>query len=299
MAFGNIAGRVRLPGGISIGANIPIGVDPRKANKKTIEDIGTKNLTPRNSINRMLSNVKNSNLFSRPYLYYIFITPPKVFVNNSILDGIMLNCESVSIPGHIMATKEHKTYGLKREYAYDKLYELVTMSFYVSNKMHEFNFFNSWLNSMYHNGRVSYYDDYKGTIEIFQCSGVDLSDKEDLAVMMKVKLIDAYPKTITPLALGHGLANTIQKVSVNITYRDVEYIDYTKQDSTKNEMEKITEDALKSFTEVGTLLQDKFADLKLPKMATLLKKKSNFLPIRNLDSFFTNTTGSTGGSFNI
>jgi len=285
MAFGNIAGRIRLPGGISVGANIPIGVDPRKANKKTIEDIGTNNITPRNSINRMLANVKNSNLFSRPYLYYILISPPKVFVNNSILDGIMLNCESVSIPGHVMATKEHKTYGLKREYAYEKLYEMVTMSFYMSDKMHEFNFFNAWLNSMYNNGRVSYYDDYKGTIEIFQCSGVDPSDKEDLAVMMKVKLIDAYPKTITPLALGHALTGTIQKVSVNITYRDVEYLDYTKQDSTKREIEKITDAALTSITEAGTLLQEAFADLKLPKLATLLKKKSNFLPIENLDFF--------------
>ena len=92
-------------------------------------------------------------------------------------------------------------------------------------------------------------------------------------------------KTISPLALGHALTGTIQKVSVNITYRDVEYIDYTKQDQTKSEIEKIVDEALKSFTEVGTLLQDKFADLKLPKFAPLLKKKSNFLPVRDLDSF--------------
>ena len=288
MAFGRIAGRIRLPGGISVGANIPIGVDPKKANKKTI-DIGT-NTTSDNSINRMLANVKSSDLFSRPYLYYIFITPPKTFTSKTILEGIMLNCEAVSIPGHVIATKEHKTYGLKREYAYEKLYEMVAMSFYMSDKMHEFNFFNAWLNSIYKNGRVSYYDDYKGTIEIYQCSGnvertKDPNDEEDLTVMMKVKLIDAYPKTITPLALGHGLANTIQKVSVNITYRDVEYLDYTNQDQTKSEIEKITEEALKSFTEVGTLLQDKFADLKLPKLGTLLKKKSNFLPVANLDFF--------------
>ena len=91
----------------------------------------------------------------------------------------MLNCDSVAIPGHVIATKEHKTYGLKREYVYDKLYEMVSMSFYMSDKMHEFNFFNAWLNSMYNNGRVSFYDDYKGTIEIYQCSGVNPSDEED------------------------------------------------------------------------------------------------------------------------
>ena len=126
MPFGNIAGRVRLPGGISIGANIPIGVDPRKANKKTIEDIGT-NTTPNNSINTMLSNVKKSDLFSRSCLYKVFIHPPSQLLESSqgTIQGIQLNCETVSIPGHVMATKAHKTYGLKREYAYEKLYEMV------------------------------------------------------------------------------------------------------------------------------------------------------------------------------
>ena len=38
MAF-NVRGRANL-GGISLGVNIPIGVDPKKANRKTI-DIGT------------------------------------------------------------------------------------------------------------------------------------------------------------------------------------------------------------------------------------------------------------------
>jgi len=281
MPFGNIAGRVRLPGGISIGANIPIGVDPRKANKKTIEDIGTSNITPKNSITRMLSNVKKSDLFSRPCLYKVFIHPPSNLLESSqgTIQGIQLNCEAVSIPGHVMATKEHKTYGLKREYAYEKLYELITMSFYMSDKMHEFNFFNAWLNSMYDKGRVSYYDDYKGTIEIFQLSGIDPSDEEDLSIMMSVKLIDAYPKTISALALGHSLANTIQKMSVSITYRDVEYLDYTKQDSTKSSLEKITDVALNSLTEAGTLIQDAMADLGLPKAAPLFKKKfAGFLP---------------------
>ena len=286
MALGRIAGRIRLPGGISIGANIPIGVDPKKANKKTIEDIGRKN-TSKNSINRMLANVKSSDLFSRPYLYYIFITPPKTFTSKTILEGIMLNCEAVSIPGHVIATKEHKTYGLKREYAYEKLYDTVEMSFYMSDKMHEFNYFNAWLNSMYDNGRVSYYDDYKGTIEIFQLSGnvgrtSDPNDDEDLTVMMSVKLIDAYPKVISSLPLGHALASEIQKMSVTITYRDIEYLDYTKQDATKSELEKLFDGAipvLNGLTEAGTLIQDAMADLGLPKAAPLFKKKfAGFLP---------------------
>lgn len=285
MASGNIGGRFTLPGGISIGANIPIEVDSKKANKKTIEDIGTENPTPKNHINRMMANVKNSSLFSRPYLYYVFIHPPKTFASKTELEGIQLNCETVSIPGHVLATKEHKTYGLKREFVYEKLLEMVSMTFYMSDQMHEFNFFNAWMNSMYSDGRVSYYNDYKGTIEIFQCSGIERGGGEDLEVMMKVKLIDAYPKTISALPLGHGLGNTIQKMSTNITYRDVEYKDYTKQDPTKQFVGNIKDNighvkqALASAQEAGTLLQDTFSELKLPKLAPLLNKKSNYLPI--------------------
>ena len=288
MAF-NLRGRANL-GGISLGVNIPIGVDPKKANRKTI-DIGT-NTTSDNSINRMLSNVKKADLFSRPCLYKVFIHPPGradwPTKFQGVHRGIQLNCNTVSIPGHTMATKEHKTYGLKREYAYEKLYDTVEMSFYMSDKMHEFNFFNAWLNSMYDNGRVSYYDDYKGTIEIFQLSGnvgrtSDPNDDEDLTVMMSVKLIDAYPKVISPLPLGHALANEIQKMSVTITYRDIKYLDYTKQDATKSELEKLFDGvipALNGLSEAGTLIQDAMADLGLPKAATLLKKKfAGFLPL--------------------
>ena len=36
--------------------------------------------------------------------------------------------------------------------------------------------------------------------------------------------------------------------------------------------------AWNSFSEAGTMLKDKFDDLSLPKLGTLLKKKSSFLP---------------------
>jgi len=111
----------------------------------------------------------------------------------------------------------------------------------------------------------------------------DPNDEEDLTVMMSVKLIDAYPKTISALALGHGLSNTIQKMTVSITYRDVEYLDYTKQDPTKSGLEKLFDGAipvLNGLTEAGTLIEEAMAPLGLPKAAALLKKKfAGFLPL--------------------
>ncbi len=288
MAFGNIAGRVRLPGGISIGANIPIGVDPRKARKQSA--VGGSSSTPMNSITRMMANVKNAGLFSRPYLYYVFITPPKNLMGKHPIQGVQLNCSAISIPGFTMATKEHKVYGLKREYVYEKLFDIMSMTFYMSEEMHEHNFFNAWMDQMYIKGRVNYYKEYVSTIEIYQCSGTKDTEEEDLSVMMKVKLIDAFPKVLSALPLGYETAGTIQRMSTDITFRDVQYINYMNQDPSKesglmgsiNDSISHAKKAFGSFTEVGSLLQGKFDALSLPKVGSILKQKRDFLPVSNL-----------------
>ncbi len=104
--FGNILGKVKLPGGVTIGANFPIGTDPSKGKKQP--GVGGEDSTPQNGINRMMANVKRGGLFSRPYLYYVFITPPKTLMGVDVGDirGVQLNCSACSIPGFTMATKE-------------------------------------------------------------------------------------------------------------------------------------------------------------------------------------------------
>ena len=64
MAF-NLRGRANL-GGISLGVNIPIGVDPKRANKKTI-DIGTNTTSDNISISQdshVTINLNNTSLES-------------------------------------------------------------------------------------------------------------------------------------------------------------------------------------------------------------------------------------------
>lgn len=238
--------------------------------------------TPDNNINRMMGQVKRSNLFSRPYLYYITITPPNKLKPDYAkqLREVALNCETVSIPGQVIATKEHKPYGLKREYAYDKLLEMVSLSFYLSDNLQEFNIFREWMDLMWNKGRVGYYNDYVGTITIHQCSGIETPSGDDLRVMLSAKLIEAYPKTITPLALGHGLQGAIQKVSANITYRDIKYTDHSgivPENSllnSFNDFQRHIEDAMGVASEAGKTMKHFLDDLSLPKLSTIVRGRN-------------------------
>jgi hypothetical protein len=291
--FGNILGKVKLPGGVTIGANFPIGTDPSKGKKQP--GVGGEDSTPQNGINRMMANVKRGGLFSRPYLYYVFITPPKTLMGVDVGDirGVQLNCSACSIPGFTMATKEHKPYGLKREYVYEKLFDTMNMTFYVSEEMHEHNFFNSWMSTMWDRGRVNWYRDYVSTIEIFQCAGTKPGEGDDLPVMMKVKLIDAYPKVLGALPLGYGTSGTIQNLPIDFTFRDIEYTDYKgetrpvkKTLSSLSDGSAHAQNALSSFTEAGSALGGLGKSLSMPKIGSILKQKSQFLPISKLGGMF-------------
>jgi len=240
--------------------------------------------TADNNINRMMSQVKRSNLFSRPYLYYVTITPPNKLRGDysKQLKEIALNCDTVSIPGAVIATKPTPQMGAfsTAEYAYDKIVEPITLTFYVSDDVQEFNFIRAWMDLMIVNTRVSYYTDYIGTITIHQCSGVAEPDGEDLKVMLSATLLEAYPKTVTPLALGHGLQGAIQKVSTNITYRDIKYTDHTglvPENSflnTFNDFQRHIDEAMAIASETGSTMGHFLDSLSLPKLSTIVRGKN-------------------------
>ena len=64
LSLGTSFGNARLgistkwPKGISLGANIPLGVDPVKAKKRNIEYSGSKHQIRNNSINKMVGQAK-------------------------------------------------------------------------------------------------------------------------------------------------------------------------------------------------------------------------------------------------
>ena len=59
---------------------------------------------------------------------------------------------------------------------------------------------------------MGYYNDYVGSLEIYQ---LDLEDRR----RMGVKLIDAFPKTISGMSYDYGTTNQISTVDVGFSYR--------------------------------------------------------------------------------
>ena len=59
---------------------------------------------------------------------------------------------------------------------------------------------------------MQYYNDYVGSIKIFQ---LDETDRQRYGV----ELVEAFPKTIAAQTLDYSTVNAIQTVSVEFTYR--------------------------------------------------------------------------------
>lgn len=251
--------------------------------------------TPNNHISRMLAQVKRSGLYSRPYLYYVIMTPPASLMNKYNMREIGLNVDTCSIPGATFPTKPIPKSGAfsQAEYVYDKIVEPITLTYYVSDDMKEYNFVRNWQDLMISATRMSYYTDYIGTVTIYQCSQVQEPDGDDLRVMLSAKLLEAYPKTLTPLQMGHGLQGQIQKTSSMITYRDIAFTDFTgvaAEESVNSyqdwhrRMNDATTTKNRSGTEVagGRFPPGKLFDaLKLPKLTTLIKAPSGGIRLPN------------------
>ncbi len=221
--FGGNIGFNKKIGGVNIGVNFPFG------NTANTTKIGGSTTTTDNGISRMIASASNDGMFSRPNIYRLQITPPinageefRKRWSASLLEKIGFNCDSISVPGHSISTKPNKTYSLKKEYAYDKIYDSVNATFYVSENLDEYHFFEDWQKLMFdqRTGNLGYYNDYIGQVSIFQLTRAKKREGgKDLATISEFKLIDCYPKIVSPLRLGYALNNQVQKVDVQFTFR--------------------------------------------------------------------------------
>ena len=80
--------------------------------------------------------------------------------------------------------------------------------------MKEKRFFEIWQRLAYNpqTWAMQYYNDYVGSIKIFQ---LDETDRQRYGV----ELVEAFPKTIASQSLDYGTRNAIQTVSITFSYR--------------------------------------------------------------------------------
>jgi hypothetical protein len=150
--------------------------------------------------------------FARPNLFEVVVYAKPNSINKDLLDRLKFSCCTASIPGLTISTTE-KDEGY-RSIAYQKIYEDVSLGFYVHGDMKELKVFQDWMKLMINpkNNHVGYYDDYKSTVEI---KNLDRQQKK----VLTTTLYDAYPKSLEAIALDAGQNDEVMKVNVSFTYR--------------------------------------------------------------------------------
>ena len=155
------------------------------------------------------------NGYARTNRFEIILYPPNVPGGNQLRD-ICLNCESVSLPGrNLNSIEDLNTYGPIREIVDTVAYEReASFSFHASPDLREREFFEAWQERAFNKTtwNVGWYDHYRGEADIWL---LDPDEKKQYGL----KLMEVFPKTISPIELNAGELNTIAKVSVNLQYR--------------------------------------------------------------------------------
>jgi hypothetical protein len=165
------------------------------------------------TLNQFISNIKSEGLM-RTSRFAVTMQPPRS-LGGSIKDlrKILLYCDAINLPGITLQTVEAKTFGELREMPYNKLYDNVSMGFYVDNAMNVKRMFDSWMGAVQNptTRTFNYYKDYTTdiTIEVF-----DVADKSRYEVV----LYQCYPKSINPVSMDYA-GKDVMKLNVSMNYK--------------------------------------------------------------------------------
>lgn len=172
------------------------------------------------TLTTFISEIKTGAL-ARNSHYYMNFTAPAIFANSKLnssnnMQRLFLYCNSAQLPGINISTFQSRTFGETREMPYERLFDNVSLSFYVDRNMHIKKFFDQWIDGIQDpiTRNFNYYENYTTDISIIV---KDVADKPAYIVT----LYEAYPKTMSPITLGYDQKDVMQlQVSMNYKYWD-------------------------------------------------------------------------------
>jgi len=199
------------------------------------------------TIQNFIASMNRAKGFARTSKYAVIITPPtaiqevskrsnqqilrdgapatvsdaKNLINMQLLNKavgpqINLHCNSVSLPGHdLQAQDQQHGSAPGRQIVTSHDYAgTIAASFYLDSHMRERHFFEQWqkmaVNTNTH--KANYYDDYIGTMEIFQLDGQG-------EITYGIKATEVYPSTIGGIEYAYANTNQIATQAVQFQYR--------------------------------------------------------------------------------
>jgi len=154
----------------------------------------------------------------KPTHYTVDIVSP-VFTKNDIY------AESVTIPGRSISTQERRTFGPQREMPYERLFAGdLDITFMFSRAVGDSGKqirtdIEEWMDAVITEKNIinREWDDYTGTIKI----SVDYPDN---GPAWTCEVMDVYPKTVSPVQLGYGMANDYLKQAVSFAFREYKIV---------------------------------------------------------------------------
>lgn len=163
-------------------------------------------------LNDFIANVKNEGLM-RNNRYEVLFNIPKSVKFYGDLRKVLLYCDNVQLPGVSISTALARTYGEYREMPYEKLFQTISMSFYVDMKMEVKRLFDEWQAGIQDpvTRDMYYYDDYTTQIEI---GVIDPNNN----TRYFVTLYDAYVKDISPIQMDYSNRD-VMKLNVTLNYK--------------------------------------------------------------------------------
>ena len=191
-------------------------------------------------LQRFQAQINQGEGMARPNRFYVIINPPQKLIttpghdfdivpntSNDLNSGTMrenmqMMCNKITMPSRDINTAPHKTYGPKREmpYAYSFSGE-IEMTFFGDKFLRQRMFWENWQKQIFSTEThdMRYYDDYVGSIDIFQLGQFDAKGDDDARVTYAVRLFEVYPQTISPIDYAYGSNNTVVEVPVTLNFR--------------------------------------------------------------------------------
>ena len=185
-------------------------------------------------LNEILATFRSQDGYAKPSKYEVIITPPTGYrgtggtdkstnIFGEILRGkgtdlvrhVSMETSQVAFPGMTLESQEDTNiYGPVRKIVTGQTFAEITTSVRVSADFKERNFFDDWQRIAANRSdfSVGYYDDYVGTMQIFQ---LDNQDRRRHGV----ELIECYPSTVGELQADYGNLNSIYLMPVTWSYR--------------------------------------------------------------------------------
>lgn len=185
------------------------------------------------SIEDIKSTISKKGGLSVANRFQIFFTPPNLGLLNknpssligTLVSGggignlindprdISLLCESVSIPGRTIQTLDFQAEKQQIKMPNGVIEEDITCSFILTNDYYIRTMFDDWHSAIFdvENYQVGYKKDFATDVVIQQ-----LNQKN--RPVYGVRLVNAFPNSISAIELNNSSENTMQKVSVTFNY---------------------------------------------------------------------------------